>query len=80
MYENILDYHNIGKAEFFNQEAEALSNLIIKKYMPYLSSKEIQTLKMFIKYYKKNELFPDVFPVIEKIMEIFGNRVALKNN
>jgi len=48
--------------------------------MPYLSSKEIQTLKMFIKYYKKNELFPDVFPVIEKIMEIFGNRVALKNN
>ena len=64
MYENILDYHNIGEAEFFNQETKGFIKIITQKYMNYLSAKEIQELQSFIKYYKEDKLYPDAFPVI----------------
>ena len=79
MYENILDYHNIGKAEFFNQETRGFIGIMTKKYINYLSSAEIQELHNFKGHYQKDKLFPGVFSVIEKIMEIFSKRSASEN-
>lgn len=79
IYENILDYHNIGEAEFFNQETKGFIKIITKKYINYLSLVEIQELQNFVKCYQENKLFTNVFPVIEKIMEIFSKRVILEN-
>lgn len=79
MYENILDYHNIGEAEFFNQETKGFIEIITKKYINYLSSTEIQELQNFVKHYQKNKLFPSIFPVIDKIREIFSKRIILEN-
>lgn len=80
MYEDILNYRNIGKVEFFNQEAKGFIEIIAKKYINYLSLFEIQELQNFVKHYQKDKLFPNVFPVIEKIMEIFGKRIVLDNS
>jgi len=80
MYENILNYKDIGEAEFFNQEKIGFVEIIIKKYINYLNLSEIQELQKFIKYYQKDKLLPNIFPVIEKIMEIFGNRIVLEKN
>jgi len=79
MYENILDYKKIGEAEFFNHETNGFINIILKKYGNYLSVFEIRELKKFVKHYQKDELSPNIFPVIEKIMELFGKRVILES-
>lgn len=80
MYENILNYKEIGKAIFFNQETKGFVGIITKKYIKYLSPSEVRGLKNFAKHDKENELLPQIFPIIEKIMEIFSKRIMIKRS
>jgi hypothetical protein len=74
--ENILDYKKMGSFVFFKYEQKSYIPLIIKFYKKYLTRKDMEILKNFLIFYRKNLIYDEIFLTTNKILKIFQKRFS----
>jgi hypothetical protein len=72
MFDNLLDYKQLGSADYFQHQNEAFVSIILSKYKIFLEQCEIMALNNFVKYFQSRRFFNKIFPVVNKIIAIFS--------
>lgn len=75
MANDSMDYRRLGCAGYFEHQGEAFVSLIILVYKKFLDERDIQALKKFVRYYQSRRFSDEVFPVVNKVVNIFSKNL-----